>query len=383
MYLGAHLQNGRYKILHKLGFGGWSTVWAARDKIDQRYVAIKIVVAELHERNRELQVMRALGTMTLEDSPGMHHLSHLTDQFQVEGPNGTHDCLVFPILGTNLPDLIEARYRDERLPGHVAKMIAHQALLALDCLHQREITHGDLHTRNLVLNIPAIDSLTEEQFLRQLKDPECGAVISLDGEPLDPGLPEYLVWPSHFSTDRASDSYSIRLVDFGESFQRSDIPPTLRTPLVVRAPEVLFGDQLNHCVDLWSMGCMLFELITGQPPFSNVMVTPPSLVGEMLDSLRSDLPERWQEPWRHMRDSAAKAVELGQNSPLQEWLEEVYFNAQKDQSLSRNDIEAAGNLIRRFIQFEPSERISAREALEDPWFEDVRTAIPQGVLIAK
>lgn len=113
------------------------------------------------------------------------------------------------------------------------------------------------------------------------------------------------------------------------------------------------------------------------------MVTPPSLVGEMLDSLRSDLPERWQEPWRHMRDSAAIAVKLGQNSPLQEWLEEVYFDGQKDQSLSRNDIEAAGNLIRRFIHFEPSERISAREALEDPWFEDVRTAIPQGVLIAK
>lgn len=126
----------------------------------------------------------------------------------------------------------------------------------------RLIVYIDLHTRNLVLNIPAIDSLTEEQFIRQLKYPECGAVISLDGEPLDSGLPEYLVWPSHFPTDRASDSYSIRLVDFGESFQRSDIPRTLRTPLVVRAPEVLFGDQLNYCVDLWSMGCMVSPFST-------------------------------------------------------------------------------------------------------------------------
>lgn len=31
VHLGTHLQDGRYKILHKLGFGGWSTVWAARD----------------------------------------------------------------------------------------------------------------------------------------------------------------------------------------------------------------------------------------------------------------------------------------------------------------------------------------------------------------
>lgn len=115
----------------------------------------------------------------------------------------------------------------------------------------------DLHTRNLVLNLPAIDSLTEEHFLQKLGDPECGTVQSLDGEPLDPGVPEYLVWPSSYPTDRLSSSYSIRIVDFGESFQVCDNPQTLYTPLVVRAPEVLFGDQLDYHVDLWGMGCMV------------------------------------------------------------------------------------------------------------------------------
>lgn len=122
------------------------------------------------------------------------------------------------------------------------------ALLTLD---------SDLHTRNLVLNIPAIDSLTEEQFLQKLKDPEYGAVQSLEGEPLDPSVPEYLVWPSSYPTDRVSSSDSIRIVDFGESFQVYDSPQTLHTPLVVRAPEALFGDQLDYRVDLWSMGCMV------------------------------------------------------------------------------------------------------------------------------
>lgn len=102
------------------------------------------------------------------------------------------------------------------------------------------------------------------------------------------------------------------------------------------------------------------------------MVTPASLVGEMLDSLRNDLPERWQERWRQMQGSAAIVVELGQNPTLQEWLEEVYFDGEKDQSLSREDIKAAGDLIRRLLHFEPSKRISSREALDHPWFRDLQ-----------
>lgn len=66
----------------------------------------------------------------------------MLDHFQLDGPNGTHDCLVLELLGPSVPDLLDARFRDERLPGKRAKKIAEQALLGLDFLHQHKIGHG-------------------------------------------------------------------------------------------------------------------------------------------------------------------------------------------------------------------------------------------------
>jgi serine/threonine protein kinase len=66
----------------------------------------------------------------------------MLDYFQLEGPNGTHSCAVLELLGPSVPDLLDARFRGERLPGKLAKSISKQALLGLDVLHQHKIGHG-------------------------------------------------------------------------------------------------------------------------------------------------------------------------------------------------------------------------------------------------
>ena len=116
---------------------------------------------------------------------------------------------------------------------------------------------SDLHTRNLAFAIPSVDSLSEEEFLKKLGNPEIGSVRRKDGKPLEPGIPEYLVRPTCYPIDLSLSVHPIKIVDFGESFLSRDDPDTLHTPLAVRAPEVIFGDKLDHRVDLWSMGCMV------------------------------------------------------------------------------------------------------------------------------
>ncbi|KAI1573988.1 hypothetical protein PtrCC142_003139 [Pyrenophora tritici-repentis] len=69
-------------------------------------------------------------------------------------------------------------------------------------------------------------------------------------------MPEYLVWPSMYLTDVYLLQQQIKIIDFGESFLHNDVPETLHTPAVVRAPEVIFGDKLDYRVDLWNMGCV-------------------------------------------------------------------------------------------------------------------------------
>jgi len=102
---------------------------------------VKISVSEQGERNRESKVLRAIATIRSEH-PGCRHLVQLVDHFQLDGPNGTHSCVVLELLGPSVYDLLDARFHGERLPGKLAKNITKQALLGLDYLQQQKIGHG-------------------------------------------------------------------------------------------------------------------------------------------------------------------------------------------------------------------------------------------------
>jgi serine/threonine-protein kinase SRPK3 len=238
-----------------------------------------------------------------------------------------------------------------------------------------------LHTRNIAFTIPAIHSLCEEEFFQKLGKPKIGLLRRNDGKPLEPGMPKHLVRPTSYPADLSTSSHPIQIVDFGESFLRDDIPGVLHTPLPIRAPEIIFGETLDYRVDLWSMGCMvsldikrnieslylrqLFELVVGQPPFDNFMTTPTILVRQMLEIANDELPERWEQTWRAM-NSASPGEKSGYT--LQEWLEEMYFDGERNNDLTREVILTVGKLVRSMLQFEPSKRASAEKMLQDPWF---------------
>lgn len=87
----------------------------------------------------------------------------------------------------------------------------------------------------------------------------------------------------------------------------------------------------------------------------------------MRELVNDDLPDRWQKIWDTMNAGDSGITEKpGPN--LQEWLEEVYFDGARRPDLTREDIAKLGQIIGRFLRFEPSARASAREVLDDPWF---------------
>ncbi|KAH9891394.1 protein kinase-like domain-containing protein [Xylariomycetidae sp. FL2044] len=363
--LGVALKNGRYKVLHKLGWGGYSTTWAAKDQKDDRYVAVKITMSEVAE-SRELKVLRALSALPTHH-PGSSHVNQLLDHFTIVGPNGSHNCLVLELLGPNVADVVDLYCKDGRLPSKLAKSFVKQALQGLDFLAVNNIGHGDLHTRNLALVVPDLNSLSEEDFIARLGKPETGAVTRSDGAPLTHHVPPQIIRPAGFRRrDIMLSCPSIKIIDFGEAFLRGNAPGTLHTPLVVRAPEVIFGDRLDSRVDLWSAGCLIFELITGQPPFDAIMLTPSILVEQMIETASDELPSRWQAKWRTMQKDAPETDEVWS---LQEWLEEVYFNNDKQVEFTREEIVRIGAAIARMLKFEPSLRATASEILAQDWFQ--------------
>lgn len=115
----------------------------------------------------------------------------------------------------------------------------------------------DLHTRNLAFTIPSLQALREEDFLHKLGRPETAPIHRTDNQPLESGLPRYLVRPTSYHQDIETSFGPIKIVDFGQSFLRNESPDTLHTPFPYRAPEIIFRDKLDYRVDLWSMACLV------------------------------------------------------------------------------------------------------------------------------
>lgn len=131
--------NGRYRVQHKLGWGQFSTVWLCLDKQANRHVAVKVVKSATHymEAARdEIDIMTTLGS----DCP---FLCSLLDHFDTVGPNGKHACLVFPVLGINLWDLLD-QFAPAGLRLSSVQKISAQLLQGVCYMHGMGVIHTDL-----------------------------------------------------------------------------------------------------------------------------------------------------------------------------------------------------------------------------------------------
>ncbi|RBR22337.1 uncharacterized protein FIESC28_04531 [Fusarium coffeatum] len=348
---------------HPLELG--DTLKNGRDQKSDCYVAVKITVPELGESG-ELKILEALSALP-KHHPRSSHVNQLLDHFTHVGPNGSHDCLVLELVGPNIADFVELHCKDNRLPSKFAKVFAKQALQGLNFLAINDIGHGDLHTRNLALVVSDLDSLNEQDFISRLGEPKTGLVTRSDGGPLSPNVPTQIVRPAFFrKRDIMLSNPSVKIIDFGEAFFSNNAPSTLNTPLPVQAPEIVFEDRLDRRVDVWSAGCLIFELITGQPPFDVVMLTPSVLVEQMIELASDELPSRWQTKWHMMQHDA---LQKDEGLTLQKWLQETYFDNDKQAEFTTEEIARLAEAIAAMLKLEPSLRATSSEILAQDWLQ--------------
>lgn len=138
--IGDQFQDGRYRILHKLGWGGYSTVWLAHDARASRLAALKILVAERSASTREADILREISSHAYSHR-GQTHLGKMLDTFDHNGPNGTHKCLLLELEGANVQALAQ-QYPSGRLPGSMAWIISKQITQALAFLHSIDICYA-------------------------------------------------------------------------------------------------------------------------------------------------------------------------------------------------------------------------------------------------
>ncbi|KAL4967430.1 kinase-like protein [Aspergillus stella-maris] len=305
--LGDTFQDGRYRVHHKLGWGGFSTVWLVHDKEANQWVPLKVMTADSLDHPRELENLHLLANYA-KGNLATNHIVQLLDEFTHEGPNGVHRCLVFELLGPSL-DKVIAGYHDSQYtfePETVLR-ISKQFLEGLKFIHDAGLGRGDLSGGNVAFRCSGLTNADEDEVMEILGRPEVEDLIRLDGEPLAPGLPSQIVKATRWEEWFEEDLEDIRILDFGEAFLQSDQPITkLAQPAQLRIPETFFVERFDHRVDLYRAGYVLYALVRGPYPFQylgddddleqiKLVSNHPLLVDEIKEGKPPELQRRIEE----------------------------------------------------------------------------------------
>ncbi|TFY82776.1 hypothetical protein EWM64_g1226 [Hericium alpestre] len=184
VHIGDTFSDGRYLVVRKLGWGHFSTVWLAKDNKLNRHVALKIVKSAPRYTETALDEIKLLQRLITsatppvaptpsnpnptpspsQTHPGRSHVISFLDHFRHKGPNGTHVCMVFEVLGENLLGLIK-RHQRKGVPPHLVKQIAKQILLGLDYMHRCcGVIHTDLKPENVLICIDDVESIIQSEL---------------------------------------------------------------------------------------------------------------------------------------------------------------------------------------------------------------------------
>ncbi|TDL18893.1 kinase-like protein [Rickenella mellea] len=213
--LGEQLDGGRYQVFSSLGKGMFANVIRARVLQGEsgdagREVAIKIVRCQESMYKAGLKEVQILNKLKQADPDDKKHVVRLERTFEHRG----HLCLVFESLSMNLRDVVKRFGKDVGLNIRAVRAYAHQLFLAMSLLRKCNIMHADIKPDNILVN--------EQKTV-------------------------------------------IKLCDLGSA---SDASENEITPYLVsrfyRAPEIILGVPYDSSLDMWSIGCTLYELYTGK-----------------------------------------------------------------------------------------------------------------------
>jgi serine/threonine protein kinase len=222
--------SGRYRLESKLGSGGMSTVYLARDITLERWVAVKVMHREMSDQPDQIERFRR-------EARAVAQLSHPNIVSVIDaGEDGGHPYIVFEYVdGETLKQRIE---RVGPLPVDEATAYAIEVGRGLAAAHSRRLVHRDVKPQNVLIDSEGRAKVTDFGIARSLE---------ADG-----------------------------LTQTGRVLGTTDYV----------SPEQAMGRGVDARTDIYSLGVVLYEMLTGEVPF-----TAETVVGVAMKHVNEDMPD--------------------------------------------------------------------------------------------
>lgn len=333
----------RYEVFATHGRGVFSSVLRARDlkcleqgmsKDACPQVAVKVIRANdtMYKAGQTERVI--LNKLSQSDPDGKKHCIRLLDSFDYRN----HLCLVFEPMAMNLRDLTKKYGRGIGLSINAVRIYATQMLIALQHLKQCGVLHADIKPDNILVN----DKRTV-----------------------------------------------IKICDFGSAMFSGDneITPYLVSRFY-RSPEVILGLPYDHPMDMWSIGCVMYELFTGQILFkgrsNNEML---KYIMDVKGPFPKKMLKKAEFAFKHFdMTDATMAFAMEEPDPVtHQIVKRMIPNPQKQagfskilahQSDNKKKVNQLADLLERMFALEPEKRITPLDALQHPFIKEQTIANP-------
>jgi eukaryotic-like serine/threonine-protein kinase len=245
-----------YKFIKRLGRGGMGVVWLCQDVKAGRLVALKHLIRDeptSNDRTRFTTEVQAMAKLKHPNIVPVYDVDEIDDR-----PYFTMEYCPCGALSEYLDRTPQ--------PAKVAARIIEQLALGIGHAHENSIIHRDLKPGNVLVSSPLLGPLTDAES---------------DSSML------HEVRQGIFQSGLSTNSIQLKLTDFGLAKNIDAIHQMTHTQVVFGSPSYMAPEQTSSarqsgpCADIWSLGVILYECITGSLPFVGAGQL------ELMDNIRS------------------------------------------------------------------------------------------------